>query len=143
MSLPTAVAQATYGSAATGAARTSGRWARPVSPTHEEAESWEPERDAADGPAVHEHHVATRADATVSDLAGAHVEEAVRDPYRTLTPFLVDTWIEWATEFIEGTPEQGRVEADTAITVVDGLVFLRQVGGPDAADRATARLGIA
>ena len=68
------------------------------------------------------------ADATVSDLAGAHVEEAVRDPYRTLTPFLVDTWIEWATEFIEGTPEQGRVEADTAIAVIDGLA-LSPTGG--------------
>lgn len=65
-----------------------------------------------------------------------------RDPYHSLVPQLVDTWIAWAAEFIHGTPKQRRTEAETAIAVVDGLLLLRQLAGPAAADRAARRLGI-
>jgi len=68
---------------------------------------------------------------------------AGRDPYQALVPALVEMWIAWAAEFIEGTPEQRRVEAETAIAVLDGLLLLRQLAGPDAADRAARRLGVA
>jgi AcrR family transcriptional regulator len=65
-----------------------------------------------------------------------------REPYRTLVPALVEAWIDWASTFVEGTPKQRRVEAETAIAVIDGLLLLRQLGGPAAAERAARRLGV-
>ncbi len=67
---------------------------------------------------------------------------AGRAPYAGLVPQLVDTWIAWAAEFLAGSPEQRRTEAETAIALVDGLLLLRQLAGPEAADRAARRLGI-
>ena len=67
---------------------------------------------------------------------------AGRAPYADLVPQLVDTWIAWAAEFFAGGPEQRRTEAETAIALVDGLLLLRQLAGPEAADRAARRLGI-
>jgi AcrR family transcriptional regulator len=67
---------------------------------------------------------------------------AGRAPYADLVPQLVDTWIAWAAEFLAGGPEQRRTEAETAIALVDGLLLLRQLAGPEAADRAARRLGI-
>ncbi len=65
-----------------------------------------------------------------------------RDPYRTLVPMLVETWIEWTTTFLKGTTKQRRIEAETAIAVLDGLILLRLLSGPVAAQRAAHRLGI-
>ncbi len=65
-----------------------------------------------------------------------------REPYRTLVPQLVEAWITWAAELIEGPTEQRRTEAETAIAVIDGLLLLRLLAGPDAAARAAHRLGI-
>jgi AcrR family transcriptional regulator len=67
---------------------------------------------------------------------------AGRDPYQSVVPSLVEMWIAWAAEFIEGTPEQCRIEAETAIAMLDGLLLLRQLAGPDAADRAARRLDV-
>jgi AcrR family transcriptional regulator len=68
---------------------------------------------------------------------------AGRDPYRTLVPALVDAWITWAADFFEGDESERRTEAETAIALLDGLLLLRQLAGPAAADRAAARIGIA
>ena len=65
-----------------------------------------------------------------------------REPYRTLVPTLVELWIAWAGGFIAGPPEQQRVEAETAIALIDGLLLLRLLAGPEAATRAAARLGV-
>ncbi len=65
-----------------------------------------------------------------------------RDPYNTLVPQLVKFWISWSAGFICGTAKQRRTEAETAIAVIDGLLLLRQLAGPDAANRAARRLGI-
>ena len=67
---------------------------------------------------------------------------AGRDPYRTLVPQLVEVWIAWAAESISGTPRRRRTEAETAIAMIDGLLLLRQLAGPDAANRAARRLGV-
>jgi len=66
---------------------------------------------------------------------------AGREPYRTLVPQLVEMWISWACEFLRGTPSQRRTEAETAIAVLDGLLLLRQLAGPAAANRAAQRVG--
>ena len=64
-----------------------------------------------------------------------------RDPYRELVPTLVQAWIDWAAEFIEGTPEQRNREAETAVALLDGLLLLRQLAGPEAGDRASGDHG--
>lgn len=66
-----------------------------------------------------------------------------REPYRSLVPTLVELWIAWVAEFVDGSDEVRRVEAETAIALIDGLLLLRQLGGGAASDRAAARLGIA
>ena len=66
-----------------------------------------------------------------------------REPYRTLVPQLVDAWIMWAAEYVQGTSAERRTEAETAIALLDGLLLLRQMAGPAAADRAARRIGLA
>jgi AcrR family transcriptional regulator len=66
---------------------------------------------------------------------------AGREPYRSLVPRLVEAWIVWAAERIQGIARRRRAEAETAIAVIDGLLLLRALGGADAADRAARRLG--
>lgn len=66
-----------------------------------------------------------------------------RDPYRTLVPTLVETWIDWTATFLKGPAKQRRIEAETAIAVLDGLLLLRLLAGPAAAQRAARRLGVA
>lgn len=65
-----------------------------------------------------------------------------REPYRTLVPILVHSWIEWVATFLEGTPARRRREASATIAVLDGLLLLRQLAGPETADRAADGLGI-
>jgi AcrR family transcriptional regulator len=65
-----------------------------------------------------------------------------REPYRTLVPQLIDGWITWASTFISGAPARRRSEAEAAIATIDGLLLLRQLAGPDAAERAARRIGI-
>lgn len=67
---------------------------------------------------------------------------AGREPYATLIRGLVATWVEWATEFIEGDGVHRRAEAETAIALIDGLLLFRLLAGADPADRAAQRLGI-
>jgi AcrR family transcriptional regulator len=72
----------------------------------------------------------------------AGLAAAGREPYRSLVPQLVDGWIEWAAEHIVGTPAKRRAEAAAAIATIDGLLLLRQLAGPEAADLAARRLGV-
>ena len=67
---------------------------------------------------------------------------AGRTPYATLVPQLVDMWMTWTAEFLHGTPDERRVEAETTIAVLDGLLLLRQLAGAEPAERAARRLGI-
>jgi AcrR family transcriptional regulator len=71
----------------------------------------------------------------------AGLAAARREPYATYVPFLVEAWIEWAAGFIEGTIENRRREAVPAVAVIDGLLLLRQLVGPDTAGRAARVLG--
>ena len=63
-------------------------------------------------------------------------------PGTFLAPQIIESWIDWMTGFLAGTPEQRRSEAEAALAVIDGLLLLRQLAGPAAADRAASRLGI-
>lgn len=68
---------------------------------------------------------------------------AKREPFATVIPALIEAWIEWAASFVEGDPTHRRTEAETAIALIDGLLLLRQLTGPETAHRAATRLGIA
>ncbi len=65
-----------------------------------------------------------------------------QEPYRSVVPALVEAWILWAAEFVEGPAKKRRTEAETAVAVLDGLLLLRQLAGPAAANRAARRLGV-
>lgn len=65
-----------------------------------------------------------------------------REPFTSIVPLLLDAWITWAAEFLEGNVRARRNEAETAIAVLDGLLLLRQVAGPAAANRAARTLGV-
>jgi AcrR family transcriptional regulator len=65
-----------------------------------------------------------------------------REPYRTLVPQLMNGWIDWASHFIEGTPARRHTEAAAAIAVLDGLLLVRQLAGPDVANRAARGIGV-
>jgi AcrR family transcriptional regulator len=65
-----------------------------------------------------------------------------REPFRTLVPQLVDAWIAWVSTFVGGTASHRRAEAEAAIAVLDGLLLLRQLAGPSAANRAAGRVGV-
>lgn len=65
-----------------------------------------------------------------------------REPYSELVPTLITMWIEWAAEFIDDAVDQ-RAEATAAISMIDGLLLLRQLAGPQTADRAARTVGAA
>ena len=67
---------------------------------------------------------------------------AGREPYRSLVSQLVEAWIEWAATLLRGTDKQRRTEAETVIALIDGLLLLRQLAGPAAANRAATTLGV-
>jgi AcrR family transcriptional regulator len=64
------------------------------------------------------------------------------EPYATLVRELMQTWIDWAAGFVRGTPTKRRNEAEAAIAMLDGLLLLRQLVGPVAANRAARKLGV-
>lgn len=68
---------------------------------------------------------------------------AGREPFADLVPQLVEAWIAWAAELIEATPAKRRTEAAAALALIDGLLLMRQLAGPEVAQRAAKRLGVA
>jgi AcrR family transcriptional regulator len=67
---------------------------------------------------------------------------AGRAPYATLVPLLVDGWVAWVGEYLTGTRARRRDEAEAVVALLDGLLLLRQLRGPAAANRAARRLGV-
>ena len=68
---------------------------------------------------------------------------AGRSPYAEVVPALVTGWIEWTSRFVEGPARDRKVEAESAVAMIDGLLLMRQLAGPAAANRAAKRLGVA
>ena len=67
---------------------------------------------------------------------------AGHEPYATVVPQLVGAWQAWAADHLAGPPELRRAEAAAAIALIDGLLLLRQLGGPEAAETAAVRFGV-
>jgi AcrR family transcriptional regulator len=64
-------------------------------------------------------------------------------PYTTVVPTLFQAWIDWVATFIGAPADRVKPEATATIALLDGLLLLRQVSGPEVADRAARTLGIA
>lgn len=64
-------------------------------------------------------------------LAAAGIE-----PYRTLSSGLMTAWVDWAAQCITGSAAHRKTEAAAAIATIDGLLMMRQLAGPAAANRA-------
>jgi AcrR family transcriptional regulator len=73
----------------------------------------------------------------------AGLAAAGRQPYRTLVPPLITGWIAWAADRINGTPTRRRNEAAAAVAAIDGLLIVRQLAGPDIANRAAKAISVA
>lgn len=67
---------------------------------------------------------------------------AGHEPYATVVPQLVQAWLAWAADHLQGGPAQRRAEAAAAIALIDGLLLLRQLAGRDVAEKAAARFGV-
>lgn len=67
---------------------------------------------------------------------------AGHEPYATVVPQLVEAWLAWAAEHLQGDPGQRRAEATAAVALIDGLLLLRQLAGPEAARTAAERTGV-
>lgn len=63
-------------------------------------------------------------------------------PYRDLAAALVDGWVGWLSGFFHGTLKHRRAEAEATLVLIDGVLLMRQLGGPQAADRAAKALGV-
>lgn len=68
---------------------------------------------------------------------------AGREPYVSLVGTLIEMFIAWAAEFVDAPSDAARSEAEAAIAVLDGLLLLRLLAGPEAATRAARVLGVA
>ena len=87
------------------------------------------------------------AQAEVDEIFGLFFEAlglaaAGTEPYLAITGALVEAWAGWAASFLEGDAGSRRAEAEAAIALLDGLLLLRQVSGPAAAERAASRMGV-
>jgi AcrR family transcriptional regulator len=70
-------------------------------------------------------------------MAAAGVE-----PYRELVPMLVTAWSAWLSDYLDVDEADRGAEAEAVIALVDGLLLIRQLVGPDAAERAASRMGV-
>ncbi len=76
---------------------------------------------------------------------------AGESPYDVMVPSLVEAWIMWTADRI--SPPGGRsskvaasarrAEAEAAVALLDGLLLMRQLAGPRAANRAARHLRVA
>lgn len=68
---------------------------------------------------------------------------ARREPYASLVPLLVNGWVEWIEPRIAAeTAAERRRQALASVAVLDGLLLLRRISGPRAANHAARELGI-
>lgn len=70
-------------------------------------------------------------------LAAAHVA-----PFHEVAPQLMTAWVDWLAGFFSGTRSRRAREAEATMALIDGLLLMRHLAGPRAADRAARALGL-
>jgi AcrR family transcriptional regulator len=65
-----------------------------------------------------------------------------REPYRSAAAQLADVWTAWVAERLDGDPGSRGDRAAALVAVVDGLLLLRAVSGPDTAAAAVRGLAL-
>ncbi len=70
-------------------------------------------------------------------LAAAHVA-----PFNEVAPQLMTAWVDWLADFFSGTRVRRMREAEATMALIDGLLLMRHLAGPRAADRAARTLGL-
>jgi AcrR family transcriptional regulator len=64
------------------------------------------------------------------------------EPYATLVPPAFDAWAELIAGLFTLPEEERRAEAEATIALLDGLLMVRQILGPEAGERAARRHGL-
>ena len=65
------------------------------------------------------------------------------EPYRTLASGIIDQWLPWVASRVAGrTAPQRERDALAVVAQMDGLLLLRRLAGPAAAERAADALGV-
>jgi AcrR family transcriptional regulator len=68
---------------------------------------------------------------------------ARREPYAALAPLLISGWVDWLEPRIAApTGTERRSQALASVALLDGLLLLRRMSGPRAANTAARALGI-
>jgi AcrR family transcriptional regulator len=68
---------------------------------------------------------------------------AAQEPYASVAPRLLDGWVDWVAERVEAPSRAvARDRATAAVAQLDGLLIVRQLKGPRAANAAARALGI-
>ena len=68
---------------------------------------------------------------------------ARREPYASLVPLIVNGWVDWIEPRIDAaTSAERHRQALASVAVLDGLLLLRRISGPRAANSAARELGI-
>lgn len=66
----------------------------------------------------------------------AGLAAAGRQPFVDATAGLTAYWIDWVASRLSGSPNARRREAEALVATLDGLLLLRILAGPQAAERA-------
>ena len=65
------------------------------------------------------------------------------EPYASLAALIIEQWLPWLSARIEGrTAAQRERDALAVLAQMDGLLLLRRLAGPEAAERAARALGV-
>ena len=64
-------------------------------------------------------------------------------PFERLVPAAIEAWVVMLMPLLDVPEPERRAEAEATLAMLDGLLLWRQLMGPEAAERAATRLGIA
>ena len=67
---------------------------------------------------------------------------ARRSPYHELAAMLVEGWLAWLEPHLDVPTAERQAQALSLVAVLDGLLLLRQINGPEASATAARTLGI-
>lgn len=63
-------------------------------------------------------------------------------PFHDVAPQLMTAWVAWLADFFIGSRTLRTREAEATMALIDGLLLMRHLAGPQAADRAAETLGL-